>query len=112
MGAITPFAGLPASWGSTTVKAQIDIDNEEGPMSAKPSREQIEARAYEIYVEQGREDGHDVEHWLLAEQELSGKPEPAAARVSTAPQAPQRSVAVGAASVATPSTTVNPRGKS
>jgi hypothetical protein len=34
------------------------------------SREEIERRAFEIYVESGMEGGHDVEHWLLAEQQL------------------------------------------
>lgn len=38
-----------------------------------PSNEQIGARAYEIYVERGSENGHDVEHWLAAEQELSNR---------------------------------------
>lgn len=27
-------------------------------------------RAYELYVERGREDGHDVEDWIAAEPEL------------------------------------------
>jgi hypothetical protein len=27
-------------------------------------------RAYEIYVERGRADGHDLEDWLQAENEL------------------------------------------
>lgn len=40
-------------------------------MSKQPSNEQIEARAYEIYLERGREDGHDVDDWIAAEKELS-----------------------------------------
>jgi Protein of unknown function (DUF2934) len=40
-------------------------------MDTMPSNELIEARAYEIYLERGREDGHDVEDWLAAEKELS-----------------------------------------
>jgi len=39
-------------------------------MSNAPSNEQIETRAYEIYLERGREDGHDVEDWIAAETEL------------------------------------------
>ena len=39
-------------------------------MSA-PTSEQIEARAYEIYLERGRENGRDIEDWLAAEQELN-----------------------------------------
>lgn len=40
-------------------------------MSNQPSNEQIEARAYELYLERGREDGHDVEDWIAAETELT-----------------------------------------
>lgn len=32
--------------------------------------EQIRGRAYEIYEQRGREDGHDLEDWLQAESEL------------------------------------------
>lgn len=35
------------------------------------TREQIEQRAYELYLGRGREDGKDVEDWLTAEQEMS-----------------------------------------
>jgi hypothetical protein len=35
-----------------------------------PTEEMIAARAYERYVQRGREDGHDVEDWLAAEGEL------------------------------------------
>jgi hypothetical protein len=36
-----------------------------------PTHEQIEARAYEIYVERGYEDGNEISHWLEAEAELA-----------------------------------------
>lgn len=37
--------------------------------------EKIAARAYEIWVAHGRPQGHDTEHWLQAERELTaGKP--------------------------------------
>jgi hypothetical protein len=32
----------------------------------------IRARAHELYEARGREDGHDVEDWLRAEQEIRG----------------------------------------
>jgi Protein of unknown function (DUF2934) len=35
-----------------------------------PTAEQIEQRAYELYLERGGEDGRDVEDWLAAEKEL------------------------------------------
>jgi hypothetical protein len=36
----------------------------------EPAVEEIHVRAYEIYVQQGRIDGFDLEHWLQAEEEL------------------------------------------
>jgi hypothetical protein len=40
----------------------------------------LRQRAYELYVERGMEDGHDVEDWLCAEEELaSHEPESVAA---------------------------------
>ena len=32
--------------------------------------EQIRHRAYELYEERGREDGHDLDDWLRAEAEI------------------------------------------
>jgi hypothetical protein len=33
--------------------------------------EKIRRRGYEIYLERGGEPGHDLEHWLQAERELT-----------------------------------------
>ena len=38
-----------------------------------PSHQQIEHRAYELYVERGREPGHALRDWLDAEAELKGE---------------------------------------
>jgi Protein of unknown function (DUF2934) len=35
-----------------------------------PNREQIERRAYEIYLRRGGIDGSDVADWIVAEEEL------------------------------------------
>jgi len=35
--------------------------------------EQIRTRAYELYEARDREDGHDVEDWLKAETEITGR---------------------------------------
>jgi hypothetical protein len=35
-----------------------------------PTHDQIAQRAYEIFVERGRPEGRDQEHWLLAESQL------------------------------------------
>ena len=37
-----------------------------------PTREEIELRAHQIYVERGGAHGLDVEDWLQAERELLG----------------------------------------
>ena len=36
----------------------------------EPRHETVRRRAYEIYEQRGREDGHDLEHWLKAECEV------------------------------------------
>jgi hypothetical protein len=36
-----------------------------------PAREEIELRAYEIYLERGGKEGNAVDDWLAAEKELS-----------------------------------------
>jgi hypothetical protein len=35
--------------------------------------DRIAERAYEIYVERGREPGRDLDHWLQAEKELAAE---------------------------------------
>ena len=34
---------------------------------------QIRLRAYELYEKRGREDGHELEDWLRAEEEITRK---------------------------------------
>lgn len=48
------------------------------------AREQIELRAYEIYLQRGCLDGLDVQDWLQAESELIAEGENAAARAKAA----------------------------
>jgi Protein of unknown function (DUF2934) len=67
-------------------------------MSHTASREEIERRAYEIYEERGCQDGHDLEDWLAAEHELTGRPsvsEPGSRIKAAVAQAMQRPAAVG-----------------
>jgi hypothetical protein len=37
------------------------------------SKEDIVHRAYELYVQRGRESGRDIEDWVRAEKELSSE---------------------------------------
>jgi hypothetical protein len=47
-----------------------------GRIAAEENREEeIRCRAYELYEERGREDGHDMEDWLRAEAEITGRGE-------------------------------------
>jgi len=43
------------------------------------TEEQIRRRAHELYEARGRGDGHEVEDWLEAEAEITGRSERAAA---------------------------------
>jgi hypothetical protein len=40
----------------------------------RPTDEEIRARAWEIFLEQGSQPGHDMDHWLQAQYELMRLP--------------------------------------
>jgi hypothetical protein len=42
------------------------------PTVVIPIEQQIQQRAYELYEQRGRTDGHDLEDWLQAECEIRG----------------------------------------
>jgi hypothetical protein len=51
------------NWGSSfRVRPTIE--------QAFPMKKHIAARAYELYLQRGCENGYDVEDWLIAEKEL------------------------------------------
>lgn len=56
-------------------KATEKSSSESQPQTASgsPTREEIELRAHQIYVERGGVQGRDVEDWLQAERELLEK---------------------------------------
>ncbi len=62
----------------------------------KPTAEEIQIRAYELYCSGGCSEGHDLENWLDAEKELSALPE------HSVPDAP-KARAASAGGQATPS---------
>jgi hypothetical protein len=49
--------------------------------TVKPARieEEIRNRAYELFEARGREEGHELEDWLRAEEEITGRKSGAAA---------------------------------
>jgi hypothetical protein len=49
-----------------------DIKKQAAHLETTPNLEQeIRSRAYALYEERGREDGHDLDDWLRAESELN-----------------------------------------
>ena len=49
--------------------------------SEPPTTDEISRRAYEIFVQRGRPNGQDLEHWLQAEAELKSASSLIVARV-------------------------------
>lgn len=41
--------------------------------SSHVDEEVVSKRAYELYVDRGMEDGHDLEDWFRAEEELASR---------------------------------------
>lgn len=61
---------------SSTPSAQASAENQSAvprqstvPRDDRVSDEEIRARAYELYLERGAENGNDIEDWLRAENE-------------------------------------------
>jgi hypothetical protein len=50
-----------------------------------PTEEQIQARAYQLYLERGGQHGHDTDDWLQAEYELVQLPIQKIAKLGVAP---------------------------
>jgi hypothetical protein len=48
-------------------------------LMARDIQQQIRERAYRLFEERGRENGHELEDWLQAEIELLSERQPAAA---------------------------------
>jgi Protein of unknown function (DUF2934) len=59
---------------------EVSINPEIGP-----TREQIERRAYEIYLARGGQHGHDLADWIMAERELKTIAQLAATKPAGAP---------------------------
>ncbi len=45
----------------------------ETAVTATVPRDEIARRAYELYLNRGQEDGHDLEDWLRAEREITAR---------------------------------------
>ena len=61
-GTMKTFPNPPAS--TKTRNSAIEL-------TAAELQDRIRERAYELYEQHGREDGHDCDHWLQAEAEIT-----------------------------------------
>ena len=52
-------------------KAPASVPQHKNPVSNV--EDEIRRRAYELYEQRGREDGHDLEDWFRAEEEITQK---------------------------------------
>jgi hypothetical protein len=57
--------------GSTSTSRPATVEKANGKTA--PSRNEIARRAYELHVARGQTSGHEMEDWIQAERELSGK---------------------------------------
>ena len=55
------------------VKVSSPLGTEPVTAEGRPTREEIELRAFQIYTTRGGSDGHALEDWLQAERELLEK---------------------------------------
>jgi hypothetical protein len=55
---------------NTHKKARKNATTDQAQPDYEPTFEQIQMRAYEIYIQRGGQDGLDLEDWLQAEKEL------------------------------------------
>ena len=51
--------------------APLAHSNQPG-INVKPSPDEVARKAYEIYLAEGCPQGRDVQHWLAAENQMSG----------------------------------------
>ena len=61
------------------MRVPVKTSSLSGRTGAEPVVEQIRCRAYELYQARGCKDGHDLEDWLRAEDEITRRSERAVA---------------------------------
>ena len=67
-------APAPAPAAKPAAKPPVKASAAPAPATARapyePTQEEIQTRAFEIYLSEGCKEGNDLEYWLRAEQEL------------------------------------------
>lgn len=69
----THFVTLPLTEGEFMQKSSVELATAHATTTEQKREDQIRTRAYELYEQRGREDGHDQEDWLRAEAEIIEK---------------------------------------
>ena len=67
MGSKTPFVAAAAFAPTKTAAKAATVPV---TVAAEPTQDEIAAKAYELFLQDGSIDGRDMEHWLRAEEEL------------------------------------------
>ena len=62
------------NWSSMSSDASLSSASRYHPDEGPPPEEQIRERAYELYIERGRQPGDSVADWLRAEREYYEQP--------------------------------------
>lgn len=60
----------PASAAPPPAKASVGAKPAKVRAPYEPTQEEIQTRAFEIYVSEGCKEGNDLEYWVRAENEL------------------------------------------
>ena len=63
----------PAPAPAPAAKAAVKPAAPKSRAPYEPSREEIQTRAFEIYLSEGCKEGNDLEYWLRAEKELRAR---------------------------------------
>ena len=67
-------APAPAPAAKQAAKPPVKASAAPAPAKARapyePTQEEIQTRAFEIYLSEGCKEGNDLEYWLRAEQDL------------------------------------------
>jgi Protein of unknown function (DUF2934) len=56
--------------------AGVPGDNSVAPASDRVKDNRVRERAYLIWVDEGRPQGRELDHWLRAKWEIEGEPKP------------------------------------
>ncbi len=76
----------------TSSKNQSPAASNRTPAAPDLNREEVAARAYAIWENEGRLDGCETDHWLRAERELRDRREPATLQPSASGDTLQKPV--------------------